>query len=37
MSKRFRGAIDVDDRDSVPDWEPYVDLELEALGMMKRE
>jgi arylsulfatase A-like enzyme len=24
MSKRFKGTINVDDRDSVPDWEPYV-------------
>jgi arylsulfatase A-like enzyme len=24
MSKRFNGTINVDDRDSVPDWEPYL-------------
>ena len=24
MSKRFKGTINIDDRDSVPDWEPYV-------------
>ena len=24
MSKQFKGKIDVDDRDSVPDWEPYL-------------
>jgi arylsulfatase A-like enzyme len=24
MSKPFRGTINVDDRDSVPDWEPYL-------------
>ncbi|MFL6069200.1 MAG: arylsulfatase [Gaiellaceae bacterium] len=24
MSKQFKGRIDVDDRDSVPDWEPYL-------------
>jgi arylsulfatase A-like enzyme len=24
MSKRFNGIINVDDRDSVPDWEPYL-------------
>ena len=24
MSKPFKGRIDVDDRDSVPDWEPYL-------------
>ena len=24
MSKPFKGTIDVDDRDSVPDWEPYL-------------
>jgi arylsulfatase A-like enzyme len=24
MSKRFKGTINVDDRDSVPDWEPYL-------------
>jgi arylsulfatase A-like enzyme len=24
MGKRFRGVINIDDRDSVPDWEPYL-------------
>src|SRR5436309_2772127 len=24
MSKQFKGRIDVDDRDSIPDWEPYL-------------
>jgi arylsulfatase A-like enzyme len=24
MGKRFRGVINVDDRDSIPDWEPYL-------------
>jgi len=24
MSKRFQGVINIDDRDSVPDWEPYL-------------
>jgi arylsulfatase A-like enzyme len=24
MSKQFQGKIDVDDRDSIPDWEPYL-------------
>ena len=24
MSKQFKGRIEVDDRDSVPDWEPYL-------------
>ena len=24
MSKQFKGTINVDDRDSVPDWEPYL-------------
>jgi arylsulfatase A-like enzyme len=24
MSKQFRGTIDIDERDSVPDWEPYL-------------
>ena len=24
MSKRFKGTINLDDRDSVPDWEPYL-------------
>src|SRR4030095_11669996 len=24
MTKPFRGTINVDDRDSVPDWEPYL-------------
>jgi hypothetical protein len=24
MSKPFKGTIDIDDRDSVPDWEPFV-------------
>jgi hypothetical protein len=54
MSDGFRGTIDIDIRDSVPDWKPYVqpvapdgapnvsgehyiDLQLEALAMMKRE
>ena len=24
MTKPFKGTINVDDRDSVPDWEPYL-------------
>ena len=24
MSKPFKGTINVDERDSVPDWEPYL-------------
>src|SRR3954465_10089307 len=24
MSKQFKGPINLDDRDSVPDWEPYL-------------
>jgi arylsulfatase A-like enzyme len=24
MGKQFKGTIDIDDRDSVPDWEPYL-------------
>ena len=24
MAKPFKGTINIDDRDSVPDWEPYM-------------
>jgi len=24
MTKPFRGTINIDDRDSIPDWEPYL-------------
>lgn len=46
MAKPFTGTINVDIRDSEPDWtpgsgtrngKPYVDLEREAVAMMSRE
>jgi len=37
LTRGFSGRIEVDQRDSTRDWEPYVDLEMAALAMMKRE
>jgi len=49
MSKPFKGTINLDDRDSIPDWEPYVQpvapagapsvvyIVLDDVAMMKRE
>ena len=46
MKKPFKGTINVDIRDSKPDWEPfeppmapaqYIDLEREAQAMLMRE
>jgi hypothetical protein len=37
MAKPFKGTINVDIRDSEPDWVPYHDLEREAALMLMRE
>jgi hypothetical protein len=37
MAKEFKGKIDLDIRDSTPDWDAYMDVERELPAAMARD